>query len=364
MLPAIAEVNKVGTYFWINPERNIYGDVTDTFDIEINIANAPATFAWGLKLSWNTSVLNVTGASEGTFLSQGMYPTSFFSTPPGVANGVGSMAIECTAITPNPGNSGNGWLCNVTFLVVGSGRSALSLDDTFLVDLSLVSTDYPNNDGYFCTNDAFSCLHDVYVVSVDVNNTEPQQGEIVEITVIVHNEGNHIQDVIVYVYADLVTHDPLDADVVAVGDEIVIYTTPVPITLLPCVPEPIVILWDTTPVPGETWTISAEVEKLEPDNDPHDNIYIGPNVKVTSTHDIKVKDVTVITPKVHKGDIAQVNVTVHNEGKVPEDVRVILFAEDKDLVMNFTGPGVLTVCEYYTWIPLSIAVPEPCTCGK
>jgi len=351
LLPAVAEINKVGTYFWIDPERNIYGDPGGAFSIAINIANAPTTYAWGLKLSYNTTVLNVTGASEGDWLS-GAGSTSFFSTPPAAANAQGYIAIEDTLIGPSAGANGNGWLCNVTFQILAVGRSALSLDDTFLLDLNLVKTDYPNNDGYFCANDAFSCLHDVYVVSVEVDNDTVQQGDIVYITVVIHNEGNHTQLVNVTITATT-----------ALYPDILIYQSPVSILLEPCILEYIgPIPWDTTLVAGEKWILRTEVIKVDAvDDDPHDNVYIGPEVLVRSAYDIKVTDVKILTPKVHKGDIANVSVTIHNEGKYEEDVTVYLFAEDPDKLLYFTGPPLLTVCEWYTWMPPFDVPPEYCT---
>jgi len=350
LLPAVAEINKVGTYFWIDPERNIYGDPGGAFSIAIKIANAPTTYAWGLKLSYNTTVLNVTGASEGDWLS-GAGSTSFFSTPLATANAQGYIVIEDTLIGASAGASNNGRLCNVTFQILAVGRSDLNLYDTFLLDLNLVKTDYPNNDGYFCANDAFPGLHDVYVVSVTAEE-EVQQGELVNITVTIHNEGDVTQLVNVTITATT-----------ALYPDITVWQSSSPYSLVHCVPEVIgPIQWDTTLVAGEKWILRTEVIKVDAvDDDPHDNVYIGPEVLVRSQHDIKVTDVTILTPKVHKGDIAKVKVTVHNEGKVPEDVRVILFAENPDKLLYFTGPGVLTVCEYYTWLDPKGPPPEICT---
>ena len=293
LIPAIAEINTTGTYFWISPVRNIYADPTENIEIAINVANAPETFAWGLKLEYDDSVLSLVTADEGDWLTN-VNSSTFFS----YLDAAGTVIIEDTFTKNVPsGASGDGWLCNVTFTVDTAGRSGLNLKDTYLLDMDLGSTDYPNNDGFFCANAAITGLHDVYIVDIWVDSIAVQQDDPVNITVEIHNEGDASQTVDVTVYADLVTHDPEDPDTVAVGDEIVIHTfTSVAIAV--CQHINLSVIWNTAPVAGELWTISAEITKVDgfDDNDLHDNILIGPSVLVKSIHDIKITDKTILTP--------------------------------------------------------------------
>ena len=307
MLPAIAEINTTGTYFWIDSPRNIYEDVGGSITIDIKIANALETFAWGLNLGYDTSVLTFVSASKGTWLSS--INSTFFD----YKVNVGYVTIEETfAVDVATGASGNGLLCSVTFDVATAGRSELNLYDTYLLDMDLESTDYPNNDGFFCANEAVSGLHDVYVVDIRVDYEAVQQGDPVNITVEIHNEGDLTQTVDVKVYADLVTHDPENPDSVAVGDEIVIHTfTSVSIDV--CEHINLSVIWNTLPVPGELWSISAEVIKPD-DDDTHDNILIGPKVLVRSQHDIKITDKTILTPSAKKN--VMINFTGEGGGYV------------------------------------------------
>ena len=461
MLPIVteAEINSTGTYFEVSPPRNIVAANDTDITIDINIVDAPDndTLGWGLTLDWDKTVLEVTNVQEGPFLSS-VNVTSFFFTSLTAAQAAGSIDIGCSIIAEAPKDlaGGSGKLCNVTFHVISVGSSPLNLEDTALFNRAGVRKDYPNNDGFFvCTGQP---VHDVYVVSVTAVPTQVQQGDEVTINVAIHNEGDEQQTVKVRVYADLITHDPEDPDKVLVGlgnstqnmEFIIIETAP--IVLPVCVEEPLPpIIWSTLNVPGEKWTISAEVIKVDgfDDDDLHDNIFIGPVVHVVSHHDLKIIDKEVLTPEVSKDVVmnftgygganitaiegcgwyqvlataaydgiyvigpkpsswwhilicggvneyllyslefhvdfsypngtfhidqvlpgpaiginvpwavaemtGKVSVTVKNEGKVPENATVFVFAEDPLQVLNFSGT-VLTPCEYYT---VNKGFPEP-----
>jgi len=314
LIPAIAEINTRGTYFWISPERNIYADPSENIEIAINIANAPETFAWGLKLEYNASVLSLVSVSKGTWLSS--INQTFFDYK---VNG-GNVAIEESFVVDVAmGASNGGWLCNVTFHVDTAGRSKLNLYDTYLLDMDLESTDYPNNDGFFCANDAFPGLHDVYVVDIRVDEEQVQQGAYVNITVEIHNEGNQTQTVDVDVYADA------DDERVARVD---IYTFS-SVSIDVCEHINLSVLWNTVLVPGELWTITAEVIKPD-DDDLHDNILLGPEVLVTSTHDIKIVDKEILTPFAKK----KVMINFTGEGGAP----VFSIAPCNNYSIEFTDP--------------------------
>jgi hypothetical protein len=79
--------------------------------------------------------------------------------------------------------------------------------------------------------------------------------------------------------------------------------------------------WSTAGVAGQVYNIVSNATLTSaPDIDLHNNVFIGPVVRVISPHDIKVSGVTILTPSVDKNRIASVNVTVYNEGNNPENV--------------------------------------------
>ena len=324
---AEAEINTTGTYFWVDPKDNKVEPYCTVFPVNIMIESADETWAWEATLNFNQTVLGVMSVTEGPWLSEsGAKDTTFFTTSWVEANETGTISIGCTLLGDVPGASGSGLLCTINFHVEYCGRSPLDLQDTALLDMDLVRTEYPNNDGFFCATCALECLHDVAIVDVRVNvGAEVDQGAVIEVNVTIHNEGSHIQTVIVRAYAEKVTHDPLDPDKVLVGDEILIGEEPVA-DIEPCNYISVYFIWDTTPVPGEVYTMCAEVIKPE-DNDPHDNVFIGPVVRVVCPHDIKVTDVKLLTPKLHVGQSALVNVTVLNEGANTESFNVEVYAD-------------------------------------
>jgi len=324
MVPmAVSEINSTGTYFWVNPPGNIVKGIGASFDVAINVTAAPVndTRAWSLTLEWSNTTLKITGVEEGTFLKK-VGATNFFNESLVDAQKKGSMGVGCILQgAPATLAGGSGWLCNVTFQVLASGSSPLNLKDTKLTNRAGVSKDYPNNDGFFATA---TPVDDVRITGITVNATQVQQGKWVQINVTVHNEGSAAQTFDVKAYADLVTHDPADPDTVDVGDEILIGTQ-TGINLGAGASTKLTFIWDTASVRGEKWTISAEVINSG-EEDPHDNIFIGPVVHVICPHDVKVTGVTVINATVSRGKIAKVNVTVVNEGQNTESFNVTLYA--------------------------------------
>lgn len=298
-----------------------------TFVVDIYIMNAPLTRAWEVTLLFNNLVLDVpVGPAEGTWLSS-VNTTSFTYTPPLTASAYGKMAIGCTLIAPGAA-SGTGHLARVTFHVHNNGRSHLDLYDTILVDPNGVKTEYPNNDAFFATPPAKVCLHDVGILNVAANETEVQPGEQVNVTVTVFNQGWHTQHVLIKVYADWIdVYAPDDKDTVLI-DELIIgehdCTTMPPEPEGPYDPTHLYTLWfiwNTAALRGEEYTISAEIIKTEgvgtpwEDDDPHDNLFIGPKVKVHLAHDLKISEIKVLTPAVNQGELANITVTVANQGK-------------------------------------------------
>jgi len=60
MVPIITgEINKSGTYFSVEPERNIGGANGTQFTVNITITDAPNTYAWEVYLGYNSSVLSI-----------------------------------------------------------------------------------------------------------------------------------------------------------------------------------------------------------------------------------------------------------------------------------------------------------------
>lgn len=323
--PPRCAITSHGTFFYVSPNlTNIVEPVCIDFPIEIWVENAPESYAWEIKLSWDNTVLAITSITEGPWLA-GAGPTVFTATPLAAAQAQGWLGAGCTLRgIVSPGASGDGLLCTITFHVMAPGRSKLDLYDTFLggMPMGWDRKDYPNNDGFFCEITSTTCLHDVAIIDVTHNATGPvTPGDLVGIDVTVVNQGEHPQHMVVKVYADSQdVYDPEDPDIVLI-DEIVIghYDC---LELIPGATQTLHFVWDTTGVPSDAWTISAEVIKTDaPDDDPNDNLFIDCTVHVKCDHDLRIQKIIIWAPKpprVVEGGTVTIYVYVENQGQNTE----------------------------------------------
>jgi len=150
------------THFWVNPPY-IAGTPDGEFEVAINVADAPETFAWEVYLSWDPDRLELVGVEEGDFLHRWetnpfpppdyfpKYATSIAYTPLDEANLEGEIIVTCTLIGSAPWAPGDGLLMSLEFLVQAEGAAHLDLFNTRLWDHMEAGypapTYYPNEDG-------------------------------------------------------------------------------------------------------------------------------------------------------------------------------------------------------------------------
>ena len=136
------------TYFYVAPSY-LQGTPTGKFEVAINISEAPPSYAWEVRLSWDTERVALLSVEEGDFLHRWeydefdptikypKYPTGFAKTHINEANVQGEVLVACTLVGPLPTSvwaSGNGYLFKLTFLAKASGAAFLDLHDTRLWD--------------------------------------------------------------------------------------------------------------------------------------------------------------------------------------------------------------------------------------
>jgi len=153
------------TYFYVDPSY-VQGTPTGKFEVAINVADAPASYAWEIRLSWDPERLELLSVEEGDFLHRWVenpfpppdyfpaYATSFAKTPLNEANVEGEILATCTLVGALPMSawaSGNGYLFKLTFLAQATGAAHLDLHDTRLWDhieaTYPAATYYPDVDG-------------------------------------------------------------------------------------------------------------------------------------------------------------------------------------------------------------------------
>ncbi|NIS78837.1 MAG: hypothetical protein GTO14_01085, partial [Anaerolineales bacterium] len=298
------------TFFHVEPPEVRDVQPNQNFTIAINVTDAPPSYSWEFHLSWDPALLNVSDIEEGDWLHRWTpnpfppppafpkYTTNIAYEPFDEANVDGMIRVYCTLVanlSMDEWASGDGWLVTLNFTVKAEGSSPLNLYRTRLWDHFEagypVETYYMNEDGFFY-NVAF---HDIAITNVIISTTDVMPGEPVDITVTVKNEGNFTETFNVTVYADVIAYNmTLD---IFIGDEITVGTqTGITLdaensTTLPT------LTWNTSGVAGETYTISANATVTSSvDDDPSDNTFIDDTVTVAWDHDLKIVDVTVLTP--------------------------------------------------------------------
>jgi len=161
------------TYFYVDPSY-MQGTPTGKFQVAINVADAPPSYAWEIRLSWDPERLELLSVEEGDFLHRWeanpfpppdyfkKYTTSFAKTPLNEANVEGEILATCTLVGALPMSawaSGNGYLFKLTFLAQARGGATLNLFDTRLWDHIEAgypaATYYPDVDGLVDTTSFF-----------------------------------------------------------------------------------------------------------------------------------------------------------------------------------------------------------------
>ncbi len=173
------------TYFYVDPSY-MQGTPTGKFEVAINVADAPPSYAWEIRLGWDPERLELLSVGEGDFLHRWvenpfpppdylkMYQTSFAYTPLSEANVEGEILVTCTLVGALPMGawaSGNGYLFKLTFLAQARGGATLNLFDTRLYDHLVAgypaATYYPDVDGLVDTTNFFFAGLDGWKIKVN-----------------------------------------------------------------------------------------------------------------------------------------------------------------------------------------------------
>lgn len=195
---------------YITPSSIINTGLTPTTNFTISIEtdyNGSDIWGWQLTLTYNPLVLEGYEVVNGNLTISDTAPATFragtFDNSAGkLFNGTGGyFDVNPTATPPTNVTSGPGILANVTFRVVGTGDTPITLgietkligydgDDFYdIVEAELK----PDNIGHgYFRNTAFDVVHDaaVLVGTGTVNDTKPYYGRVVFFNVTVKNEGN------------------------------------------------------------------------------------------------------------------------------------------------------------------------------
>jgi hypothetical protein len=182
------------TTVYVNPEIN-FGAPGQNFAIDIDISEVFDLYGWEVRLRWNSSLLNVTQVTEGSFLkTEG---ETFFTYK--LNNTEGYIIIDCTLLGDVAGVNGNGTLVTVQFHIKTSGGSTLDLYRTILVSSTEQPIEHIAANGYFST-----ITHDLVVTTLSPFKTVVFQGYTLPINVTVWNQGIYSETFNLTVYANTI----------------------------------------------------------------------------------------------------------------------------------------------------------------
>jgi len=119
-----------GTTISINPSSSTLSQsqIGTSFQINISISDVTNLWSWKVRLNWNPDVLNVTNVEEGPFLKS--VGATLFPPPP---QRDGYLTEVSSTLLSNSSASGAGILAAVTFKVLASGQSDITLNETELL---------------------------------------------------------------------------------------------------------------------------------------------------------------------------------------------------------------------------------------
>jgi PKD repeat protein len=132
----------------VDPSQPIERNIGENFTININIVDVVDLFSWGIKVRWESRLLEATSITEGSFLKGQPDGTAFVKK---FYNNY--IDVGCVTLGSWPGVSGSGTLMTVTFNVTGKGATELEIFYSNLLDSATPSVliNHTAEDGYFYT---------------------------------------------------------------------------------------------------------------------------------------------------------------------------------------------------------------------
>jgi len=215
----VSQVEVISRYITVIPQSTVDPNLERGMNYTVSIYtdyNGSDVWSWQFELTYNPTVLEGIEVVNGDLITTDKYPDVLFEAGD-FDNSLGSLektnAFFYYIEKPIPTTYGPGILANVTFTVVGTGDSDITLSksrtkltgynaitDEFYEIVS-VSEPYLGHilHGYF-RNTKEAVTHDVAILSVTPSNTTVTKGDLVNITVVVENQGTVPETITVAAY--------------------------------------------------------------------------------------------------------------------------------------------------------------------
>jgi len=126
----VSSARSQGTVISVSPSSSTLpkSQIGANYLINISISDVANLWSWKVRLNWNPGVLNFINITEGPFLKD--FGATLFPPPPQRS---GYLTEVSDTLLENASASGSGLLATVTFQVVGSGQSDITLTETELL---------------------------------------------------------------------------------------------------------------------------------------------------------------------------------------------------------------------------------------
>jgi len=274
-----SKVKVISQYIAAIPQSTVDLDLTPGKNYTISIYtdyNGTDVWGWEFSLSYNPFVLHGVKVVNGNLITNATGPSARFQVGT-FDNEAGKLELTGAYFyyteKPPPTTCGPGILANVTFTVVGYGPSDITFGkDTELLGYTeakdfykIVSIAVPAPGALahllhgFFQNTEEAVIHDIAVISVAPSLASVKLGELVNITVVVENQGTMAEtfDVNIYRSTDRFHWWLVETRTVS--------------TLAPGANETLTLVWNTTNVPKGTYTIKAVASLVSGEEDEEDN---------------------------------------------------------------------------------------------
>ncbi|MEA2090716.1 MAG: CARDB domain-containing protein [Thermoproteota archaeon] len=329
-------VNAVGNWLAVDPLSYTGTELHEEFQVKINVS-ATNMYGYAFSLFWNQTLLNVTHVEKTLPSEWGGNCKDFgdgliwnFSDPGNLRgelwrgyNNYGAYISAVTAFVPATEINGTWTVATLNFTVMHkpywpepSGYSLLNLTKTALSRKAGVPISHDTYTGeYRIEQEVWE--HDVAILNAEPSANFTVQGEDVNVTVVVQNQGNNNETFDVSVY----------------GNETQVDTTKPVTDLAKTKKENLTFTWDTTGVPVGNYTIKANCTTVSGEEETADNELTDGWIWIVA-HDVAVLEVEPEDNEVFQGDPLDINVTVGNLGKHTETFDVTVYGNASGTVVS------------------------------
>jgi len=168
LLGPVIMVNAGPTRVFLDPLTQSVGAIGDSFTVNVTIADVVSLYGYELKLYYNSTVMNGTQVTEGSFLKSGgqtFFWTVSFTDHYNSTYGV--VWVDCTLTGNVPSINGSGLLATIRFKsLVAADSIPLHLADVKLSDPTASAISHQDSDGTVTVVPEFASLFAVLALIV------------------------------------------------------------------------------------------------------------------------------------------------------------------------------------------------------